>query len=270
MQVMKESEQRLERAVADRTGQLNSALANERAILSQYQRFGALISHEFRNPLGIIDSQVALMRKTSATEDSRLGGRLDVISGATQRLVKMFDQWLSDGQVRADIRPMKRSRILISDWLPQCLQENRMYAEQHVIEIRLDDSAMQLQADQELLDIALVNLLDNACKYSPAGSRIVIAATRKPGYIGISVIDQGSGIAPEHHERIFDDYVRIPSAGGARGTGLGLPFVKNIVNNHLGHISLTSASGEGSSFTLWFPEEPGPDTTQSASEAVPA
>jgi signal transduction histidine kinase len=106
MQVMKESEQRLENAVEERTAQLNLSLATEKAVLAQYVRFGSLISHEFRNPLGIIDSQVALMKKSPASAGPDHLSRLDAISSATQRLVKMFDQWLADGQVRPDLRPM--------------------------------------------------------------------------------------------------------------------------------------------------------------------
>ena len=104
------------------------------------------------------------------------------------------------------------------------------------------------------MDIALVNLLDNACKYSAVGSPITIATERKLGFIGISVIDHGIGIAPEHRELVFEENFRIPTENGAQGSGLGLPLVKNIVNNHGGHIELHSLIGRGSTFTMWFPE----------------
>lgn len=256
MKLTKESEQKLEQAVVERTEQLNISLANEKAVMSQFVRFASLISHEFRNPLGIIDSQVAVMKKELAMGNSSQVGRLDTISGATQRLVKMFDKWLADGQARSDIRTMQKSQVTIARWLPQFLHENRMFVDNRNIDMQLDDTAIQLYADKELLDIALLNLLDNACKYSATGSRVTITSRRKPGYIGISVIDSGNGIAPEHHEQIFDEYFRIPSDTSARGTGLGLPFVKNIMNNHEGHIELQSAPGQGSKFTLWFPERP--------------
>lgn len=259
MQVLKESELRLEKAVEERTSQLNLSLANEKAVLAQYLRFGSLISHEFRNPLGIIDSQVALMRKELASGksvDLNPALRLDAISGATQRLVKLFDQWLSDGQAKPDIRPMHIAPITIASWLVQLLHDNRMFLGSHLIETQLDSDITVLHADKELLDIALVNLLDNACKYSAPGSTIILSSSCKPGFIGISVTDHGAGIAAEHHENIFEQYFRIPSDDGARGSGLGLPFVKNIVNNHRGHIELTSQPGQGSTFTLWLPEPP--------------
>jgi signal transduction histidine kinase len=254
MQVLKESEQELEKAVEERTEQLKVSLVNEKAVLAQYVRFGSLISHEFRNPLGIIDSQVALMKKELALGVANTGQRLDTISGATQRLVKMFDQWLADGQAKPDIRPMQIGSIKIAQWLPQFLHENRMFHNQHEIEPKLNGSAETLHADKELLDIALVNLLDNACKYSAVGSPITIATEHKLGFIGISVIDHGIGIAPEHRELVFEENFRIPTENGAQGTGLGLPLVKNIVNNHGGHIELQSQTGHGSIFTMWFPE----------------
>ncbi len=254
MQVMKESEQRLEKAVEERTAQLNLSLASEKAVLAQYVRFGSLISHEFRNPLAIIDSQVALMRKALPSGVSYHHHRLDAIAGATQRLVKMFDKWLSDGQARPDMRPMTVTPIMITQWLPQFLQENRAFVEQHTVRVLMNPAVQLIHADKELLDIALLNLLDNACKYSEANSEITIASCHKPGFVGISVKDLGRGIAPEHHEEIFQEYFRISTDDGARGTGLGLPFVRNIVNNHYGHIDMLSEPGHGSTFTLWFPE----------------
>ncbi len=255
MQVMRESEQRLEKAVEDRTAQLNMSLATEKAVLAQYVRFGSLISHEFRNPLGIIDSQVALMRKALAAGSTDHNERLDAITGATQRLVKMFDKWLADGQARPDIRPMTVEPVTIASWLPQFLKENRAFVGQHPIETVTDPAVVQVYADKELLDIALLNLLDNACKYSAPQSMIRIAVCHKPGVVGISVTDNGIGVALEHQEEIFEEYFRIASEDDARGSGLGLPFVKNIVNNHHGHVELISQSGQGSTFTMWFPEQ---------------
>ena len=256
IKMAKESEQKLEQAVTDRTAQLHISLANEKAMMAQFVRFGSLISHEFRNPLGIIDSQVAVMRKELVLGNANQAGRLDTISGATQRLVKMFDKWLADGPNGTDIRALQKSELTIAQWLPQFLQENRMFLGNRRIEIQVDDTVTDLYTDKELLDIALLNLLDNACKYSASSSTITITSGRKPGFIGISVIDRGNGIASEHHERIFDEYFRIPSDADERGTGLGLPFVKNIMNNHDGHIELQSIPGHGSTFTLWFPERP--------------
>lgn len=270
MEVMRESEQRLEKAVEDRTAQLNISLASEKAVLAQYVRFGSLISHEFRNPLGIIDSQVALMRKELTAAGTGHHPRLDTIAGATQRLVKMFDKWLSDGQARPDIRLMTVTPVVIATWLPQFLQENRAFIGQHSIEITLDHRVELLHADKELLDIALLNLLDNACKYSVPDSVVTIASCYKPGFVGISVIDHGIGVAREHQEEIFEEYFRIPSEDGARGTGLGLPFVKNIVNNHHGHIDLISEPGRGSTFTMWFPEaDDEPDSTATENNKIP-
>jgi two-component system, sensor histidine kinase LadS len=255
MQVLKQSEERLEKAVEERTEQLRVSLANEKTVLAQYVRFGSLIAHEFRNPLGIIDSQVALLKKELAMGISNSGPRLDTISGATHRLVKMFDQWLSDGKAKPNSRPMQIIAINIPLWLPQFLHENRMFHASHQIEPILNSSVDTLYADKELLDIALVNLVDNACKYSASGSPITISTKRKLGYIGISVIDHGMGIAPEHRELVFEENFRIPSEKNTMGTGLGLPLVKNIVNNHGGHIELQSQTGQGSTFTMWFPEQ---------------
>src|SRR5262249_24100305 len=106
-----------------------------------------------------------------------------------------------------------------------------------------------------LLEQAVINLVDNAIKYSEPSDHVQIAASAASGEIEISVRDHGCGIAEEHLPRLFERFYRVDRARSRKlgGTGLGLAIVKHIVQAHLGHVSVMSTLGEGSTFTIHLP-----------------
>lgn len=250
---LRASGERLEQAVAQRTQELAQALEQERHLHEQQSRLGALISHEFRNPLGIIDSQISLLRKENALGRTQLDKRVDIMVGAVRRLRSLFDTWLTSDRVRksleaADIQPLR-----LDDWLRAWGQSHAHLASAHQWEMRGLEHASWVQADPDLLEIAVTNLVDNACKYSPAGSLICVELRSRPGQVGLAVIDQGTGIEPEHQREVFEDYYRAHPEGAVPGMGLGLAFVARVAKMHNGQIELHSQPGRGSTFCLWLP-----------------
>jgi two-component system phosphate regulon sensor histidine kinase PhoR len=105
------------------------------------------------------------------------------------------------------------------------------------------------------LEQAVVNLLDNAIKYSEPGSTVRIVAEQSPAEVTIAVVDQGCGIEPEHLPRLFERFYRVDRARSRKlgGTGLGLAIVKHIVQAHRGRITVESAFGAGTTFTIHLP-----------------
>lgn len=112
-----------------------------------------------------------------------------------------------------------------------------------------------LHADAQLLTQAVGNLLSNATKYSPPETEVIVAAEIKQGNLTLSVRDQGYGIPAEARERIFQKFYRLQrdTASGVVGTGLGLPLVKEIVEQHGGRITFESVLASGSTFTIHLP-----------------
>jgi signal transduction histidine kinase len=253
------TEERLEQAVQTRTAQLQDALDRQQLLLDQYVRFGALISHEFRNPLGIVQSQISLLRRQSASLDTELSRRLDIMSSAVRRLVQLFERWLQGGRLHHLEKDLHIESVRVDQWLDHLLQAHPHYQASHrvVLVVSHDPEVVPqswyVLADESLLEIAVLNLLDNACKYAELGTEVRIELRQEAARVGIAVIDQGPGIGPEQQKKIFEDYVRLQPEGPVHGIGLGLAFVRRIATVLNGSVELDSSLGQGCTFSLWLP-----------------
>lgn len=253
MASLRDAKDQLEATVEDRTRQLQRALTTEQQTLAQYVRFGAMISHEFRNPLAIINSQLSLMHKEHERGQLQLDQRLSILGSATRRLVRMFDKWMQSDQLNSSLEEIDPHSLPLPEWLHNFEQSSVHKLAGLHIELKLDPRAPRVVADEYLLEIALTNLVDNARKYAGHEKPVLIETRVKPGFVGIAVVDQGPGIAPEHHKEVFQDYFRVSPQSGAEGVGLGLPIVRRIARAHGGDLELTSALGQGCSFCIWLP-----------------
>ena len=247
-------EARLASTRLERMHELEILLKNEKTHREQYDRFGAMISHEFRNPLGIIESQAALLKREDSVGVNNIVKRINAISSATHRLALLFEKWLQHDRLSYAPDSIRVKPIDLSSWITNLTNKCRVYQENHTLELLLSPEAQHIFADEQLLDILLLNLIDNACKYSPAASKVRIETRHRSGMTGVAVIDQGCGVATQFHKDIFLEYFRVDPESKVRGVGLGLSFVKRIVLLHGGEIELISDVGQGSSFCVWFPK----------------
>ncbi|XGA80955.1 sensor histidine kinase [Halomonas sp. CH40] len=251
--VLSVSEKRLEKEVSQRTAELSTALDTERLLRARHQRLNAMISHEFRNPLAIISSQISLYHKEHARGIHNMTKRLRAIESATQRLQVLVQQWLrSDRLHHSELIPQKQPLELAAylDEQRAMLQQLHMH---HSLCIEIDDQPVWVKVDAELLDAVVFNLVENACKYSPAGTTVTIKLRAMEMYADIAIIDQGVGIPEHQQEMIWDDYCRGEAQRLASGLGLGLSFVRRIVDLHQGDIVLESVFGQGSCFCTRWP-----------------
>lgn len=249
------TQEQLEDEVQKRTQELQQALASETQFLDRYLRFGALISHEFRNPLGIVNSQISLLRKEHSAGQLNLDKRLDTMSSATQRLLSLFETWLHGDRLQHDMKDFSPQHLPLAAWLRELVDAQSIYHDKNPLALNMHTPVGDVWVDENLLEVAMLNLIDNACKYSSPGQSVVIETRKKAGWVGIAVIDQGCGIDSKDHQLIFDDYRRVSSESSIAGLGLGLAFVRRIVDKHQGQLELDSALGQGSTFCLWLPEK---------------
>lgn len=253
LDALKISEDRLEEAVEKRTEKLQHLLISEQEIHEQYVRFGAMIAHEFRNPLNIIEGQTSMLELESESGINNTEKRTEAIRSATFRLANLFDQWLQSDRLNQQGGHLDSTTINLCDLLEELTNTSRSFHPDFLFKFVKPQNPISVQADSHLLQIAILNLIDNACKYSPKETTITLSLMRHGNQVAISVHDQGCGIEAADTDRIFDTYYRAFQEKKIKGTGLGLAFVKRITELHGGHIEVHSRPNVGSTFTLWLP-----------------
>lgn len=253
VQSLRASEDRLEKQVLMRTNDLREMLESEKKLREQYIRFGSMISHEFRSPLGIIETQTALLARQSS--DMAQKKRLSIISSATHRLALLFDRWLQGDRLENKIDRDRPELLDLNAWLADLIDKCRTYHSNHVLSFTPEPNAPILVADAKLLEVVILNLIDNACKYSPVHSEVKMSVILRAGKIGISIADSGVGIDPSNHEKIFDEFVQLHTGPKSKGYGLGLSFVKKVMAFYGGEIEVNSTLGQGAEFITWFSEK---------------
>lgn len=222
------------------------------------REFVANVSHEIKTPITAIKGFVETLMD-GAAQDPRDSERfLKIINTHVNRLEAILEDLLSLSRVEEDAE--KQEIQLVQSRLDQVLAtamqicEDRAGAKAVRIEVACPET-MVAEVDPPLLEQAVVNLLDNAIKYSPDQSVIRMQVTREDNEIRIAVRDQGCGIPKKYLARIFERFYRVDKARSRQlgGTGLGLAIVKHIAEAHAGRVSVASTQGKGSTFTIHLP-----------------
>ncbi|MBI2867080.1 MAG: hypothetical protein HYX97_01945, partial [Chloroflexi bacterium] len=140
------------------------------------------------------------------------------------------------------------------------------FTQHHKVRLEVDKALPTILGDSTQLEHVVANLVENAAKYSPRGKEVRVRVKRHGGEVVFSVADQGPGIAPEYHQKIFEKFYRVEVVGMPRapGTGLGLSICKGIVEQHGGRIWIESALGHGATFSFALPAASSPIARRSA------
>lgn len=215
-----------------------------------------MIAHELRTPLAVIDTAVANIEARTLAERPELLPRYRRIHTALARLNTLVDNALAEDRLQDGDVDIVRQPVAPSELAAQVRELLDVDTARHPLTVRLPDDDTPVQADTHWLCLAVLNLLDNAIKYSPGGGPIVLDMQRDPTALRISVEDRGIGIPPEARDRLFDRLFRADNARvlpGASGLGIGLYLVRQIARRHGGDVQVDSTPGAGSCFTLRIP-----------------
>lgn len=220
--------------------------------------FVANVSHEIRTPLTAIKGFVETLHTGDVDNPEESARFLGIVRKHVDRLHAIIEDLLCLSRIEQDddARAIQFEVRLIKEVFDTVIQICRSKAEQKQIAINPTcPGGLRAKFDPSLLEQAVVNLLDNAIKYSDAGSTIELQAAQIDGRVHISVKDQGIGIAKKHLPRLFERFYRVDKARSRKlgGTGLGLAIVKHIAKAHGGIITVKSELGQGSIFTLELP-----------------
>jgi PAS domain S-box-containing protein len=235
------------------------SLTAERALDELKGEFIATVSHELRTPLAAIyGSAQTLLREDielGETDQKRL---LDVIVDESERLSRIADEILFANKLDSGQLELGESGIDLRMLAGDVVEEMRAcFAEREDISFKLTvpDALDSVAGDPDKLRQVLINLIDNAVKYSPDGGRVEVAVEARDGGVRVAVRDEGIGIAPLEQRRIFGKFYRVDPglARGVGGTGLGLYICRELVRRMGGRLSVSSEEGKGSTFAVDLP-----------------
>ncbi len=224
------------------------------------QDFVANVSHELKTPITSIKGFLETL-KDGALEDPDNAGRfLDIMGNQTDRLSMIIEDLLSLSRLEQEekknafeLSPRRVKDVMVS--VIKAFQETASQ-KQMDFELIVDDEEIEAAINETLLEQALLNLIDNAIKYSEPGKKILLALDQTEDEVVISVKDQGCGISKEHVDRIFERFYRVDKARSRKvgGTGLGLAIVKHIVRAHKARMEVISSLGSGATFSIFLPK----------------
>jgi heavy metal sensor kinase len=239
---------RLARTFDEMIGRLDDSFRRQR-------RFTADASHELRTPLTIIKGQIEVSLQ-SAREPDAYRQVLEAVNEEVDRLVRLTGSLLTLARADAGQIPMAFESVNLAALVAGAVEQLGPMSSQREVELRHAPGAdVNVWADEDLLLQLLLNLLDNAIKHTPSGGRVSAGWSSSGEQAELWVRDTGVGIPVEHLPHIFDRFYRVDEARSRAegGVGLGLAISRWIAETHGGAISVESASGEGSTFTVQLP-----------------
>jgi signal transduction histidine kinase len=221
--------------------------------------FVNMVSHELRSPLGAIRQQVSVVTEGLAGELSEK--QEEILQRVLQRLdghLAMISNLLDLSRIEAGRLVQQKERIILPRIIEEVVELMAPEAEKKglTFKVTLDSQLFPIFADYQSMETVFNNLVSNAIKYNREKGAVSITAQNSGEFVEIKVSDNGVGIAKENLPQIFDKFYRIRTEKTRKvvGSGLGLPLVKDIVEAHLGTITVESESEQGTTFTILIPK----------------
>jgi signal transduction histidine kinase len=222
--------------------------------------FVSTASHELRTPLtAVFGGARTLIAHRDVLGPGQQETLLRMIEQESEHLVQIVDQLLISAQLDRGAVHLGESDVDVRDLCRRVVDSARVRADgRNVILLQMPTEMAALRCDEGLLRQVLVNVVENALKYSPGGARVDVLVKDDPEWVRIDVADEGIGIPATEQERIFEKFYRIDAAmsRGVGGSGLGLYISREIVLQMGGTLTVRSAGGTGSTFSIVLPREP--------------
>lgn len=255
-EVLRQSEEKLEKLVQQRTTELEAALKSAEAANAAKTQFLANINHELRTPLnGIIGLSDILLEPRFGLLNERQRQYINVINECGHQQLNLVNNLLDIAKIEAGREDLEITTLAVEEVCNACIAIVREEGNKRGLQLLLEISPeiTTCKADEGRLKQILLNLLTNAIKFTESGS-VTLKVESESKFIKFAVIDTGIGISPEEREKLFELFQQVGSNFSKRqGTGLGLVVSRNLARLHGGDIILTSEVGRGSCFTLLLP-----------------
>jgi signal transduction histidine kinase len=233
-----------EKATADELRRLSTLRAD----------FVSLVSHELRSPMAaVIGAARTLHERWRELRPDQREAFLDLIADETQRLADLIGDVLDTSRIEAGTFSYAFAPLDFAELVRETAAAGQVAQDEVTLRVEVATALPLVRGDGARLRQVVGNLLDNAVKYSPAGSVVSVAVEAEGDSVLLTVTDQGQGIPPEHHALIFEKFGRTKIGGAKPGTGLGLFIARSIAEAHGGTLEVGSEPGAGAVFDLRLP-----------------
>jgi signal transduction histidine kinase len=216
-----------------------------------------MVVHDLRNPLGSIMGSLQLIQTALVERDETLpvSKLLQIAMRSGQKLYLLIDSLLDLGRLETSDTEINRAFVDIDSVVQEAVDQIAPFAlaKRQSVSAEVAPDVPKVMADRDLLLRILMNLLDNAIKFTRKEGSISLEVKPSGNEVAFTVSDTGIGIPPEYRHRIFDRFLRLENDEGVKGTGLGLAFCKLAVEAHGGRIWVESEQGQGSQFKFVLP-----------------
>jgi two-component system OmpR family sensor kinase len=236
----------------------NETLASLEGAVGEMRQFSSALAHELRTPLAALRGEMELaLLKTHSEADwhTSAANQIDEID----KLTRMVNQLLTLARAESGEIPLAHHQVDLAALAGTITEQLEPVAQAKDLELQcVIRHPVMVTGDRGWLERLLLNLLDNAMKYTPPRGRIRVDISREHNQARVDVCDTGTGIPADALSHIFERFYRVDPARSStvEGVGLGLSLAKWIVDRHKGHIDVISEPGKGSTFTIWLPLAP--------------
>lgn len=237
--------------------------SQDKALLQTRSDFVANASHELRTPLASILGYIETLQGHAKDDPDAREQFLNIMMTQATRMRRLVDDLMSLSRIEMSAHVLPRACVPLFETVAEAAAALFPQANLRDVILQIElprEDDPEVRGDRDQLAQVVVNLVDNAIKYGGHGTKVRIAVAtpdlRYPRHIGISVIDEGPGIARENIPRLTERFFRVSASQSKDlgGTGLGLAITKHILARHRGALDIQSKPGEGSTFTFWLPE----------------
>jgi signal transduction histidine kinase len=219
--------------------------------------FVSNITHELKTPLAAIRLYTETLQQGRFKDKEQEQKFLGVIAKESVRLTHLINNILDFSRIEMDRKRYTFEPTAVADIVREVLDSYsyQLNDKGFTVQTHVDPDLPPVRADRDALGQAVLNLIDNAMKYSPERKEIAVAVRREPGGVAIAVSDQGVGIPAAELKKVFDAFYRVEKGleHDVKGSGLGLAVVKHVVEAHGGSVGVESQRGDGSTFTIRLP-----------------
>jgi two-component system phosphate regulon sensor histidine kinase PhoR len=234
-------------------------LRQEILLAQTKSEFVSNVSHELRTPLSLISMFAETLLLDRVKHEYKKREYIEIIFKETNRLTNIVNRILNFSRIEANKKTYQYAQVELNSLLAEIVRDYSFHLEQNGFEYHLEHNAeekIEISADKEAIYEAVVNLIDNAVKYSNEEKSITLRSTQTDDQAIIEIKDRGIGISKDKLDQIFDKFFRVSDRDiyQAQGAGLGLTIVRHIIDAHHGRVEVQSELNKGTNFKLIFPK----------------